>query len=379
MKITILSNFVKDSAKLDEGVSIAKKWCESIGLQLELYIYPKTLGLNSVPFDNSAATNNGASKGYMVNPQQIIPFVDKTADITCLAFDWSRVIPRPTNPMQNPLKIGNSTIIQIPEQWCGTPLQPEVFAQFFLHEICHAMYFLLGQVQNDKTHFEYEDPAYSQKQPQDWYLHLIQGMLPAWNQYKKSVTPASFRTIKFGNSGLDVQELQKLLNDAGFDCGKADSYFGEKTLNALKKFQRARNLTVDGVYGPKSRSELTKKKSKLDLWAQAVQKFEGWSPSTLSFKNNNPGNLKFIGQSSALGADSRGFAVFRDYEAGLEALKAQLRHCATKSTYYKPDGDLNAWAAVYAPASDNNQPTIYAKFVADYIGVPISTKIKDLL
>jgi len=44
-----------------------------------------------------------------------------------------------------------------------------------------------------------------------------------------------------------------------------------------------------------------------------------------SVRNNNPGNLKFIGQAGAFSADERGFARFMTLEAGLLAHKNQIR------------------------------------------------------
>ncbi|MFH1546475.1 MAG: hypothetical protein ABIE14_03810 [Patescibacteria group bacterium] len=44
-----------------------------------------------------------------------------------------------------------------------------------------------------------------------------------------------------------------------------------------------------------------------------------------SMRNNNPGNLKFIGQAGAIGADEKNFARFATLEAGVAAHKNQIR------------------------------------------------------
>lgn len=51
--------------------------------------------------------------------------------------------------------------------------------------------------------------------------------------------------------GEDVKEVQKALIKAGFDVGSAgaDGQYGPSTFTAVKKFQEAKNLLVDGVVG----------------------------------------------------------------------------------------------------------------------------------
>lgn len=49
--------------------------------------------------------------------------------------------------------------------------------------------------------------------------------------------------------GSAVRALQAVLNVSGFNCGEADGSFGSKTDAAVRKFQEAKNLKVDGVAG----------------------------------------------------------------------------------------------------------------------------------
>jgi len=55
--------------------------------------------------------------------------------------------------------------------------------------------------------------------------------------------------LKNGSRGSAVTELQTLLNKLGFDCGKVDGIFGAKTEAAVRAFQTAKGLTVDGKAG----------------------------------------------------------------------------------------------------------------------------------
>jgi N-acetylmuramoyl-L-alanine amidase len=47
--------------------------------------------------------------------------------------------------------------------------------------------------------------------------------------------------------GVDVMELQRMLNDLGFDPGAVNGLFDERTTRALKEFQRNAGLVPDGV------------------------------------------------------------------------------------------------------------------------------------
>lgn len=59
----------------------------------------------------------------------------------------------------------------------------------------------------------------------------------------------SRRTLSHGSTGQDVRELQTLLNNAGYGCGKADGIFGDKTEAAVRAYQAAHGLAKDGIVG----------------------------------------------------------------------------------------------------------------------------------
>lgn len=79
------------------------------------------------------------------------------------------------------------------------------------------------------------------------------------------VTPGTIATIndgtlKIGMQGTEVELMQKMLQNLGYDIGSygVDGDFGKDTLYALRAFQKDQNLIVDGIYGPQSRAALTK-------------------------------------------------------------------------------------------------------------------------
>ena len=63
-------------------------------------------------------------------------------------------------------------------------------------------------------------------------------------------------TLKKGDKGEEVEDLQNKLNEQGHDCGTADGDFGSKTENALKDWQIVNGYTPDGIFWPGQRDEM---------------------------------------------------------------------------------------------------------------------------
>jgi len=62
--------------------------------------------------------------------------------------------------------------------------------------------------------------------------------------------------LKRGSSGPDVQALQQRLSDLGFDPNGVDGNFGPGTEKAVRAFQAAKGLGVDGKVGPNTLAAL---------------------------------------------------------------------------------------------------------------------------
>ncbi|MEI6580793.1 MAG: DUF5675 family protein [bacterium] len=165
MKILTLTQ-IEDKTFLNEGLVLIKQWANFV--PFEFILVDTTKQFSSIPFSNETNSN-----GYQVNPVEIfqeaksknIPF-----DIDLLVFDWTKITPQPTNPTQN------GTNMQIAENWCGK--NPEVFAQFFLHELCHYFYQKTGLF--DMTHLMVNRPMnptlydqFAQQPIQNYYLCLL--------------------------------------------------------------------------------------------------------------------------------------------------------------------------------------------------------------
>ena len=66
------------------------------------------------------------------------------------------------------------------------------------------------------------------------------------------------KTLRNGSSGTDVKALQTALINAGYDVGStgADGVYGSKTAAAVKAYQQANGLAVDGIAGKNTLSSL---------------------------------------------------------------------------------------------------------------------------
>ncbi len=58
--------------------------------------------------------------------------------------------------------------------------------------------------------------------------------------------------LRQNSRGDEVRTLQQALARAGFSPGPIDGEFGPKTLAAVRAFQRAKGLEVDGIVGPRT-------------------------------------------------------------------------------------------------------------------------------
>ena len=54
---------------------------------------------------------------------------------------------------------------------------------------------------------------------------------------------------KYGSRGEEVKEIQRRLKKWDYYNGSVDGIYGNKTKNAVKKFQKNNNLTADGIAG----------------------------------------------------------------------------------------------------------------------------------
>lgn len=57
---------------------------------------------------------------------------------------------------------------------------------------------------------------------------------------------------KMGSRGEEVRQIQKVLKREGYYQGSVDGIYGSSTRNAVRSFQKAVGIDVDGIAGPKT-------------------------------------------------------------------------------------------------------------------------------
>ena len=170
---------------------------------------------------------------------------------------------------------------------------------------------------------------------------IVKGIVGKTVEVKQEVTTVSPTPtakaksyLSNGDKGIAVKTMQTMLIAVGYSCGKygADSSFGTGTTNALKKFQKAYGLTVDGKYGNKSKAKLesvynakttqTTKKSN-DDWVNRLNaeiKVQGFSTYPL-VKRGAKGNITKLIQERLV---SVGFSLKIDGDFG-ETTEAKVK------------------------------------------------------
>lgn len=219
--------------------------------------------------------------------------------------------------------------------------QSGTFYDFTRHEIMHALFMLTGQ--KDTTHF--------------WW---------------------------------DKGALEKALEEVVFPQPRISDEINrwEKILAFIRRLIASGDIVL-----PKSETPTQPKPALLNKFCMAIQKFEDYVPpggkyrdgtiakiGSLSWRNKNPGNIRYIGQSRAIGKDKNNFCIFKTYEDGYAELREMVIRAATgKSKVYKPTMTILDYFNTYAPTSDGNFPRAYAKFVASEIGVDVNFVIGNLI
>lgn len=114
----------------------------------------------------------------------------------------------------------------------------------------------------------------------------------------------------------------------------------------------------------------------IEAVADAIMKFEGWAPGTVSYRNRNPGNLENTGA----------YVHYNTFIEGYSALLQDLRDkfVGRTTTGLGPDSTILQLMMKYAPPADGNPTVAYTNFICSWLakalGVSVTptTKLKEL-
>lgn len=184
------------------------------------------------------------------------------------------------------------------------------------------------------------------------------------------------------------QPLKSIVLDEQFIAGTDNTHYFDKVQKNLDLvwpdiafLKDTKNIIARVVDSLKSAFN----KPTISQFAEAIKEFEGWFPpgtkgypkGSVSYRNNNPGNLRWSPFESG---NVNNFSVFKTYDDGWKGLLHQIRIAVNgKSKVYRPTDTILQFFEKYAPSSDNNYPHIYAQFVAKKLGVTTALRLENLL
>lgn len=110
--------------------------------------------------------------------------------------------------------------------------------------------------------------------------------------------------------------------------------------------------------------------------ADAITTEEGYYPGSLAWRNNNPGNLIYVGQAGAVLGEG-GFAKYPTAAAGRGALVYQINLDLERGTDANgnPTTTIAELISSWAPASAGNNPAVYAANVSAAVGIDANTPL----
>ena len=102
---------------------------------------------------------------------------------------------------------------------------------------------------NDDAELQKMGEAYAKAAAEFLKLEEIVEEVPTAERDTDTGVQVQLRMLSIGSEGAQVKTLQRILKSMGYYQGSLDIYFGKLTDAAVRAFQRAANLTPDGVVG----------------------------------------------------------------------------------------------------------------------------------
>ena len=243
--------------------------------------------------------------------------------------------------------------------------------------------------------FVYEVPTYPEKPVEKPVVTPTKPTEPTVTKPTGKYTGILFKhTIQKGYEKPSVGFLQRFLNWYGKYGLVIDNACGEKTVDAMKAFQKAEGLEADGVFGTKSFAKaktylntVHKYRIEVDLTNQICTVFDNDVPiisefvSTAKKGSTTPtGNFKIQGASggrkaklrTAKMSSGKTFAEFLNRFKGAKCMHT-VPYKERQTTGHVNEKEFNKLGSV-ASAGCVRQPYVLAKFI--YEKCPVGTPVK---
>ena len=175
-----------------------------------------------------------------------------------------------------------------------------------------------------------------------------------------SSAETSAETLRRGDSGASVEQLQSALNDRGADL-PVTGFFGSMTEDAVQDVQSSAGIAVDGVVGADTRAALEGGRGSVDSDSEATISTTsapagGASVSTASTSTSGNaivdaartalGTPYAWGESSLSGMDCSGLVAYAYGQAGIDVPRTSSQQAAAGTSISKSElqpGDLVVW------------------------------------
>ena len=175
-----------------------------------------------------------------------------------------------------------------------------------------------------------------------------------------SSAETSAETLRRGDSGASVEQLQSALNDRGADL-PVTGFFGSMTEDAVQDVQSSAGIAVDGVVGADTRAALEGGSGSVDSSSEATISTTsapagGASVSTASTSTSGNaivdaartalGTPYAWGESSLSGMDCSGLVAYAYGQAGIDVPRTSSQQAAAGTSISKSElqpGDLVVW------------------------------------
>ena len=170
-------------------------------------------------------------------------------------------------------------------------------------------------------------------------------------------------TMRSGDKGQQVSDLQARLQALGYYAGKIDGDFGSGTMAAVKAFQRQHGLTADGIAGPKTLAVLYSDQAKPYVAPTPVNTLEGDQP--LLVNKDHPVSEDFVPADLVRVKDVAGGLMTYQTDS-IQGVRAAVDALADMIRAAQADG-ITPWKLREGYRTIKDQKKIYDNRVDKYI------------